>query len=118
MQGFIRKLVALVAKASTTEQIDDAYFGPQFGQEFDFTMVFDNTILTIIPATIMIGAAPVYMFWYHKAVAKTSKRGPLWVKLVSYIFFQTHRFLLLIVWEDGCCRIGLARAHSLHCLEE
>ena len=85
MQGFIRKLVALVAKVSTNQSIDDSYFGPQFGQEFDFSMVFNNTILTIIPATIMIGAAPIYMLCYQKATAKTSKRGALWVKLVSYI---------------------------------
>lgn len=69
--------------AANTPISNDAMFGPQFGQAFDFTMVFSNTILSILPSVVMIIAGIVYFFWYRKLAAVTSNRSLLWTKLVS-----------------------------------
>lgn len=86
LAAMVRFVRQAVANMSGSEPLDDASFGPQFGEKIDFTIVFGNTILTAIPAALMIAAAPIYMLSYRKATAVTSKRGLLWAKMVSFLF--------------------------------
>lgn len=82
MDRFVRQAAATMPGS---ELLDHASFGPQFGDKFDFTIVFSNTILTALPAALMIAAGPIYMLSYRKATAVTSKRGLLWAKMVSLL---------------------------------
>ena len=72
-----------VAEPGNTTLADDGVFGPQYGNLFDFTMVFDNTIFTILPIALSILACPVYVSWYYDRPFVTSKKNLLWVKGVS-----------------------------------
>lgn len=72
----------LAGRSAANRLADDGVFGPQYGQEFDFTMVFDNTILAIIPAVLMIAACPAYVFAYFGKAPVTTSRRPLLFKMV------------------------------------
>lgn len=61
---------------------DDGIFGPQYGQEFDFSMVFNNIVLTTIPAALIIAACPVYMISSIGRSPVTAKKWPVLRKLV------------------------------------
>lgn len=76
-------LIRRVTGAAKPAVDNDASFGPQFGQAFDFTMVFNNSILAILPSLVMILASIVYIFWYQKKPAVTRKRDLFWIKAVS-----------------------------------
>lgn len=76
------QLMRAQAPVKVTSLADDAVFGPQYDQEFDFTMVFNNTILTILPAALLIAACPAYILSSFGNAPVTSKKKPLFYKLV------------------------------------
>ena len=60
----------------------DASFGPQVGGEFDFTLVFEHSILSIGPSSVLLAASAL-------RIAVLTRRRPsfeagtlLWTKLV------------------------------------
>lgn len=59
-------------------------FGPQLGAQFDFTLLFEDTILTILPASLLIATCPLYILHYLKQPVYVSGGFVLWTKLVSY----------------------------------
>lgn len=85
------------ANATNTTIPNDGVFGPQYGDSFDFTMVFDNIIFTILPASLMIGACPIYVAWYYDRVFVTSKKNLLWVKLVRILSLNSQPFQILMI---------------------
>lgn len=72
------------APAAAAMLADDNRFGPQYGQQFDFTMVFSNIVLTIVPAALIIAASPAYIFAGFGKPPMTAKKGPLLRKLVRF----------------------------------
>lgn len=60
----------------------DNDFGPQFNDKFDFTLDFEHTILTTVPATLLIAAAPIFFFVYRGQDAIILNGKLLWAKLV------------------------------------
>lgn len=62
----------------------DNDFGPQFKDKFDFTLDFEHTILTTVPATLLIAAAPVFFFVYRGKDAIVLPGKLLWAKLVCF----------------------------------
>lgn len=76
------QLTRAQAPAEATWLADDGVFGPQYGQEFDFSMVFNNTILTILPAALLIAACPAYILSSFGKSPVTSKTRPVLYKLV------------------------------------
>ena len=63
----------------------DNDFGPQFKDKFDFTLGFEHSILTTLPATLLIAAAPIFFFVYRGKDAIVLPGKLLWAKLVRYI---------------------------------
>ncbi|KAK2593184.1 hypothetical protein QQS21_009113 [Conoideocrella luteorostrata] len=61
---------------------DDA-FGPQLSPQFDFTLLFEFTILTIIPASLLIVISPFYLLYYLKSPAYVSGSALSWFKLIA-----------------------------------
>lgn len=68
---FVRRAANGVTNASLR---DDASFGPQFGSQFDFSMLFSNAFFAILPASLIISVSLVYIMWYWDALKVTSKR--------------------------------------------
>lgn len=76
------RLVRAQAPMQVASLADDGIFGPHYGQEWDFTMVFSNIILTILPAALVVAACPVYMISSIGSSPMTAKKRPLLRKLV------------------------------------
>lgn len=61
---------------------NDNSFGPQYGSSFDFTLLFDHSIFTIVPTVLLITACPLYVY-FRRHDAVEVERGPLfWAKMV------------------------------------
>lgn len=76
------QLLPKSALATANMLEDDGVFGPQYGHEFDFTMVFSNAILTIGPAALMIAACPIYVLAYFGKLPVAVTSRLLLLKLV------------------------------------
>lgn len=62
---------------------DDDSFGPQLGSHFDFTLLFEHAVLTILPTSLCIVASPFYIVRYAKSPVCVASSLLLWAKLVS-----------------------------------
>lgn len=61
---------------------NDNAFGPQDGAHFDLTLLFENTILTILPTAILILISPLHLINHKKKSAVGGRSRLLWSKLV------------------------------------
>lgn len=64
----------------------DAHFGPAYSglsRNFDFTLLFEDTILSIAPATIFLIAAGTRTIWLNRKPNKVSPSFSRLMKLVS-----------------------------------
>lgn len=68
----------------------DRSFGPQFRSNFDFTLLFDHAVLQLIPATLLVGAVPILVYFRKGGPDIVSPGNLLWLKLVLTY--------LIIVW--------------------
>lgn len=61
----------------------DDYFGPQVNGYFDFTVLFEHSILSILPTALFILLAPCRIAWLLRQKDVHVRSGKLlWVKLV------------------------------------
>lgn len=75
--------------ASNTSQecalVDDT-FGPYAGEHcrggFDFTLLFEEVFLSIVPIALLLGIAPFRIVYLWRKQTKVSKSLLLFVKLV------------------------------------
>lgn len=68
-------------------QADDA-FGPQVvacRQGFDFTLLFEQAILSAIPSGLMAVASTVFLLRRHRRNVKTRKRATRSLKLAKQV---------------------------------
>ena len=61
----------------------DQDFGPKSGTTFDFTLAFDQSILNILPSSILVLVAPLFIRYYRSQAQVILSSGLLWGKLVS-----------------------------------
>lgn len=79
---------AVVAATNKTaaDLANDNSFGPQLGSKFDFTLLFEHAILTLVPTVLLIAACPFYVCFKRNDKIQV-KRGKLfWGKVVSIPF--------------------------------
>ena len=72
------------ASFATTAMGSDDSFGPQLGSKFDFTLLFDHTILSILPSGLMILLAPLFIFYYRRKPEVILPSALLWFKMVRF----------------------------------
>lgn len=60
----------------------DNYFGPQVNGYFDFTVLFEQSILSILPTALIILLAPVRITWLLRNDIRVRAGKLLWLKLV------------------------------------
>ncbi|EFZ03270.2 ABC transporter, transmembrane domain, type 1 [Metarhizium robertsii ARSEF 23] len=70
----------LVSRAMGADGDDDS-FGPQLGSHFDFTLLFEHAVLTILPTSLCIVASPFYIVRYAKSPVCVASSLLLWAKL-------------------------------------
>lgn len=76
---------AIQRSASVNVTHNDNTFGPQYGSHFDLTLLFENTILTILPTAVLILLSPFHLIQRRNKAAVSSQSPLLWSKLVSPI---------------------------------
>ena len=69
--------------SSWLDLASDKAFGPQFRDKFDFTLEFEHTILTVVPASFFIAAVPIFFFIFQRRPNIIMCGNLLWAKLVS-----------------------------------
>lgn len=62
----------------------DNAFGPGFADQFDFTIVFENSFMAIVPAVVLLAGTPVYIAHYWKKDAVADRAPLYWAKQVSH----------------------------------
>ena len=61
----------------------DDYFGPRLPGVFDFTLLFQQSILSLLPTAAFVLVAPWRIFHLYRRDAVSRGGTMLWCKLVS-----------------------------------
>jgi len=79
----------------------DQTFGPHAGQcrgGLDFTLFFEEVILTVLPLVFTLCVAPVRVFYLSKRSVKVNRSLLLWAKLILYGVYTTITLSLVVLW--------------------
>ncbi|KAH8198816.1 hypothetical protein TruAng_007039 [Truncatella angustata] len=68
--------------ANATPWAGDDTFGPQIGTRFDFTLFFEHTILTSLPASLLLFVCPLYLTRFLRRPVFFKHGLLLWTKLI------------------------------------
>ncbi|OCL14026.1 putative multidrug resistance protein MDR [Glonium stellatum] len=83
-------------------RLDDT-FGPHATNcrgDFDFTLLFEETILSLSPLTILLIIAPLRVLYLFKKNKKVIGSPLLSLKLVSFAAFGALQLVLLVLWVE------------------
>ncbi|KIW11357.1 hypothetical protein PV08_10657 [Exophiala spinifera] len=100
----------------TSSNDSDAHFGPAYSgtsRHFDFTLLFEDTILTIAPASIFLVAAGTRTIWLNTKPNKVSPSFSRLMKLVLLTAFATNQLTVLLARAtnlDVATRASIAAA--------
>ena len=61
----------------------DTAFGPQLGQAFDFTLYFEQTILSILPSTLLLAVSALRIGLLARRKPGLRAGPLLWIKFVG-----------------------------------
>ncbi|GKT96370.1 LOW QUALITY PROTEIN: ABC transporter [Colletotrichum tofieldiae] len=88
---------------------DDDYFGPQVRGYFDFTVLFEQSMLSILPTALFILLAPFRVTYLLRNDARIRPGRVLWLKLV----FRPHVMPIAAIAVFLCLQIALATLWAL-----
>ncbi|PNP85151.1 hypothetical protein FNYG_01380 [Fusarium nygamai] len=76
----------------------DNNFGPQRPGVFDFTILFEQSILSLLPTGLFILLVPLrlYVLWNNERVTKSGSL--LWAKMVTIAIYACLQTALLVLW--------------------
>lgn len=99
----------------------DATFGPWAGPDcrggFDFTLLFQETILSILPLSLLLAVAPFRIFFLWRKRIKVHKTPLLLAKLISWGLLAGFEIGLLTQWvKNSTVRNPASVASSVICL--
>jgi len=75
--------------ANTTVWAGGDSFGPQVGTRFDFTLLFEHTILASLPASLLLFVCPLYLTQFLRKPVSFRHGLHLWTKLVRLFLFNS-----------------------------
>ncbi|CAG5185712.1 uncharacterized protein ALTATR162_LOCUS11383 [Alternaria atra] len=96
--------------------LTDDTFGPYAGADcrggFDFTLLFSEVFLSIIPLSLLIAIVPyrIYRLWWKET--KVSRSTLLYTKLIAWAVFAGFELALLIIWSNRQTRKNRAELPS------
>ncbi|KAL0937343.1 ABC multidrug transporter [Colletotrichum truncatum] len=76
----------------------DDYFGPQVNGYFDFTVLFEQSILSILPTALLILLAPIRITWLLRNDVHVRSGKLLWLKLAAISVFLCLQVVLVALW--------------------
>jgi len=78
----------------------DNTFGPQHCNQFDFTLLFEQTVFQIAPCAILILMLPPRAFQLRRRKVKTLKDGAMAAKAIALVVLAGTQLALLIAWSS------------------
>ncbi|KAF2186291.1 canalicular multispecific organic anion transporter 1 [Zopfia rhizophila CBS 207.26] len=92
----------MASKAALSCASFDDTFGPWAGEHcrggFDFTLLFEETILSILPLALILCIAPFRIFYLWRKRTKVSRSLLLPAKLIAWGFLACFDIALLTLW--------------------
>ncbi|KAK7455438.1 hypothetical protein Landi51_02642 [Colletotrichum acutatum] len=79
--------------------VDDDYFGPQVRGYFDFTVLFEQSILSILPSALFILLVPVRITSLLRNGIRVCSGKVLWLKLSAITAFLCLQIALITLWS-------------------
>ena len=78
----------------------DALFGPQLPDHFDFTILFEHSILWLVPTCILILITPVYLKRLARAERQVRPGILLWVKVACGLVLVGIQTSNIALWHN------------------
>ncbi|KAJ3496548.1 hypothetical protein NLG97_g2578 [Lecanicillium saksenae] len=86
----------------------DSQFGPQLAGQFDFTLLFEHVMFTIVPGVVAILAIPFYLNIALRQIRKVRPGILLWLKLVVGLALLATHIASLALWQQASLRSEIA----------
>ncbi|OAR01628.1 hypothetical protein LLEC1_03283 [Akanthomyces lecanii] len=96
------------------QQDADAMFGPQLLDNFDFTLLFEHTILGILPNVVCVIGSIVCIYQLSRKAGLVSRGMLWWLKLISTVLLLATEICALALWSlpETRTRAALAAASA------
>ncbi|KAK1701087.1 putative ABC multidrug transporter [Colletotrichum godetiae] len=79
--------------------VSDDYFGPQVRGYFDFTVLFEQSILSILPSALFILLVPIRITSLLRNNIRVDSGKLLWLKLSAVTTFLCLQIALITLWS-------------------
>ncbi|KAF4969944.1 hypothetical protein FSARC_2930 [Fusarium sarcochroum] len=83
------------------DTLPETNFGPSASGRFDFTVLFENVILSIVPSTLFFILAPQRLFWLKREPRKVTENSRLLIKLGLITIYTGLQLVILTYWSVG-----------------
>lgn len=78
----------------------DRAFGPQVQAQFDFTLLFESSILTILSTCVLLVLSPVYVYQLVQKPICVRRGLLLYSKLVRWTLSHSFTVLMFATYRD------------------
>lgn len=65
--------------------VTDDTWGPTLEDKFDFTLLFEQAIFSIVPSTLILCLATTRVLWLRGHEVRARTGGLLWAKIVNIL---------------------------------
>ncbi|KAG5656426.1 hypothetical protein KAF25_000013 [Fusarium avenaceum] len=83
---------------SSTDTSFGPFVGPECRDGFDFTLVFEQSILVLLPAALLLVLAPIRLFRLRNVPVKVAGRRLRTVKLALIALLAALHLVLVVLW--------------------
>ncbi|KAH8715994.1 ABC transporter atnG [Beauveria bassiana] len=92
--------------------MDDS-FGPRLLGHFDFTLLFEHTMLHIIPASVIVFATPFYIYTLFHGTNVVRSGVLLWIKIFCALAMVGIQIANAVLWSQSALESQLAQAAAI-----
>ncbi|PMB69507.1 ABC transporter C family member 8 [Beauveria bassiana] len=92
--------------------MDDS-FGPRLLGHFDFTLLFEHTMLHIIPASVIVFAMPFYIYTLFHGTNVVRSGVLLWIKIFCALAMVGIQIANAVLWSQSALESQLAQAAAV-----
>ncbi|CCT72441.1 related to multidrug resistance protein [Fusarium fujikuroi IMI 58289] len=86
---------------SSLNVLPETDFGPSASGRFDFTVLFENVVLSIVPSALFLILVPQRLLWLKREPRKTVENSRLLIKLGLITLYTGLQLVVLTYWTVG-----------------
>ncbi|KAG5781567.1 hypothetical protein H9Q73_004760 [Fusarium xylarioides] len=86
---------------SSLNVLPEADFGPSASARFDFTVLFENVMLSIVPSALFLILVPQRLLWLKREPRKIVENSRLLIKLGLITVYTGLQLVVLTYWTVG-----------------